>query len=248
MTTRAQVAAETLRTLHRIHQQLGDLRDRLARGPRLIQAHQANLAKMESQITEIKAEAKKQRVAMDGKQLQLSTNEAAVQKRRGQLREAKDNREYQALKEEIAASAMTNSVLEDEIIEAMERIEGMNAKVAEAEASLATAKKQSEKVFQEIAQQRPGLEADLHRLEGELPALEEELPVDIRETYRRAVKGKGADAMAMATGGVCGGCNQHVPLNLVAELLLSRPMLCKSCGRLLYLPESGAGDLHPISD
>ena len=32
----------------------------------------------------------------------------------------------------------------------------------------------------------------------------------------------------------------HVPVNMINELLLSRPIVCKSCGRLLYLPEGNA--------
>ncbi len=76
------------------------------------------------------------KVAIDGKQLQLQGGEENVQKRRRQLREAKDNREYQALLEQIAADEMANSVLADEILETMERFDEVSKQVVEAEDSV----------------------------------------------------------------------------------------------------------------
>ncbi len=73
MTEQTNVVTATLRTLHRILQQLGDLKERLGRGPRIAQAHQANLARLEAQAAALHDEAKKLRVATDAKQLQLSS-------------------------------------------------------------------------------------------------------------------------------------------------------------------------------
>lgn len=39
--------AAALRELHRLHQQLGDLRDRLERGPKQVRVRQANVAQAE---------------------------------------------------------------------------------------------------------------------------------------------------------------------------------------------------------
>ena len=44
-------------------------------------------------------------------------------------------------------------------------------------------------------------------------------------------------ALAAVENEYCSGCHQHVPLNVCAEIMLSHPMFCKSCGRLLYMPE-----------
>jgi predicted nucleic acid-binding Zn-ribbon protein len=48
--------------------------------------------------------------------------------------------------------------------------------------------------------------------------------------------------MAPINDEFCGGCNQHVPLNMVSQVMLSQPVFCKSCGRLLYLPEEKKTD------
>ena len=79
-------------------------------------------------------------------------------------------------------------------------------------------------------------------MEAELKEAEVDLPGEFLELYRRLVRAKGGDALAPIRGEFCGGCNQHVPLNLCSGLILSKPVCCKSCGRLLYLPE----DATPI--
>ena len=47
------VPAELLETLHRIHRQLGDLRDRKERGPRQIRAREANVTKVEAELANL---------------------------------------------------------------------------------------------------------------------------------------------------------------------------------------------------
>ena len=238
MSSQITVTADTLRKLHRLHQQLHDLKDRLERGPRVARAHEANLKRVESQLAEAQEKSKGLRVKLDGRQLQLKSREAEVQRRRQQLREAKDNRAYQALRDQIAADEKANSVLEDEILDLMERTDEAHKQLAQAEAAVAKARDDAKKHTEQFAQDAPRIKADLDRLHGELKHTEDELPGDFKEAYRRLVKSKGSDAMAPIQGEFCGGCNQHVPLNMVNSLSLSKPIFCRSCGRLLYLPES----------
>ena len=88
-----------------------------------------------------------------------------------------------------------------------------------------------------MAKQEPALQADIARLEAELQQSEATLPDDIRELYRRIVRQKGEDALAVVENQCCGGCNQQVPLNMLSQIMLGQPVFCKTCGRLLYLPE-----------
>ncbi len=229
--------AEALRTLHRIHRQLNDLKGRLTRGPRLIGAHNAAVAKLQKAFDDIKDEYQKLRMAVDQKQLQLNTNEASVKKREGQLNQASDNREYQALKEQIAADEMANSVLEDEILEGMQKTDEMAEKVTEAEKTLAKGQDEAEKAKVAIAAEQPIIQGDIDRLQVEMAEVEQSLPGDFRENYNRLVRGRGEDALSLVEGHYCSGCNQQIPINRINELMLGKPVTCLSCGRLLYLPE-----------
>jgi len=238
MPPQTNVAATTLRTLHSIHRQLSDLKERLDRGPNLIRVHQANVKHAEDELAQLQHDLKALRIAADAKQLQLMAGEEKCERLRRQLNEAGSNREYQALKDQIAATEMVNSVLADEILDSLERIDVLAEGIGRVETTVAEARKRSAQSGEEIRQQEPLIRADIKRLELEIGQCEATLPDDFRQAYNRVLRARGEDAMAPVEGEYCGGCNQHVPLNLINEAMLSRPIFCNSCGRLLYIPEN----------
>jgi predicted nucleic acid-binding Zn-ribbon protein len=143
------VSTEILRKLHRLHHQLSDLRERLERGPKQIRARQLNLAHHEEQLAKLQTESKAFRVATDAKQLQFKSKEAKVKELRVKLNTANSNREFQALKDQIAADEMTNSVLADEILEALEKADAYQAQIAQSIAAMAKAKADADRLDKE---------------------------------------------------------------------------------------------------
>jgi len=227
-----------LRELHRIHQQLTELRQRMDRGPKQVHAREANVARIEAELVEAKAAIKAAKVAGDQKQLQLKSGEGKIADLMVKLNQASSNREYQALKDQIAADEMANSVLADEILEGMERIDALQKAAAEVEKRVAQGKAELSKAQEQVRGQEESIAADIARLEGELKESEKNLPLDYAEPYHRMVRGKGADALAMVEGENCGGCYQNITANMFSNMLLGKSVvLCQTCGRLLYLPE-----------
>ncbi|HEX3655718.1 MAG TPA: phospholipase [Pirellulales bacterium] len=231
------VAAAVLRKLHRIHQQLGDLRERMARGPKQLKAREANVARLEAELAQVKQDVKAARVSADQKQLLLRSGEGKILDLKAKLNAANSNREYQAFKDQIAADEMANSVLADEILEALEKIDASQKLVVEAEQKVAKAKEEAAKSQQHVREQEGLLAGDINRLEAELKESEKELPADFQDAYQRVVKSKGSDAMAPVEGENCGGCFQVITANMFNSLLMNKVVYCGNCGRLLYLPE-----------
>ncbi len=231
-------APGALRDLHRIHQQLRDLRDRMARGPRQIKAHRDNVARLTSGLEQAEEDAKSTKMRVDQKQLQLRSGEDKIRELENKLNSASTNREFQALQEQIAADRMAGSVLQDEILEALEKIDELDVAVREARQKVEKGQEELAKSERAISEQNELLERDVERLQKELQTAESELPKDLQDAYQRIVKSKGSDAMACVEDEVCGGCYQKVTPNMLNELCLNRPVFCKSCGRLLYPSES----------
>lgn len=231
------VTAETLRLLHRIHRQLADLRERAERGPRQIKAREANLAKLNEELARIQAESKAAKVRADQKQLLLKSGEDKIVNLEAKLNAAQSNREYQALKDQIAADKMANSVLADEILEGLEKLDEYKLVLGEAQSRINLAKEELTKSQNQVREQNQALEVDIKRLEAELLVAEQGLPDDFREVYIRIVRSRGADAMAEVEGGVCTGCSVNLTPNMSAEVSMGRAVTCKSCGRLIYSPE-----------
>jgi uncharacterized protein len=231
------VTATALRELHRIHIQLSDLRERLDRGPKAIRSRTAVVAQTEEQVAKLQAELKAARVALDQKQLQLKSGEGKIGELKVKLNQANTNREYQALRDQIAADEMANSVLADEILEAMEKLDQQKAVIPESESRVVKAKDELTKAQQQVRAEEEMLRGDIKRLEGQLQETEAGLPDDFRDMYLRIVKAKGPDGMAPIDNGNCGGCYQQLTINVVNEINMGRVVLCKSCGRVLYLAE-----------
>jgi hypothetical protein len=232
------VSTAVLRELHRILMQLSDLRDRLARGPRRVQVHQKNVAEQQATLSSAEETVKQTKMSADQKQLDLKTSENKIEDLKAKLNTCSSNKEYQTLLEQIAATEMTNSVLADEILEAMEKSDQLEVTVSAAKVQVEAAEAELAKCQEKVTAEAEVVRADIERLEGELAASENALPADLKSDYYRVIRSKGADGMSEVEGQVCLGCGKQITLNMQNELLLSKPVFCKSCGSLLYIGES----------
>jgi predicted nucleic acid-binding Zn-ribbon protein len=229
--------AATLRELHHIHRQLADLRERIARGPKQVQAAEASFRRFEGDLAKAKETHKQARLSSDEKQLQLKSREAKISELRVKLHQAESNQVYQTLKDQIAADEKANSVLADEILEALEKLDAFQAAIGEANVNVVKAKEELEKTKKRVADQHQQLESELSRTLAELQRVETELPEDFRKEYDRMSKAKGEDALAPVEGESCGGCYQMLSPQTLSQLRMGKPLFCTSCGRLLYLAE-----------
>ena len=231
------ISTDSLRELHRIHRQLADLKDRLDAGPKQLRASESNITKFEIELTRTKEEFTKARVSSDDKQLQLKQREERVKDLKIKLNAASNNREYQALKEQIAADEQANSVLTDEILESYEKLDELKAMVASTDANLKKTKEELTRAKVRVQEEQVMLESELARIHGERIRVEDTLPEDFRRDFERISKVRGDKALAPVDGECCGGCFQMLTPQTMNELYMSKPVFCKSCGCLLYLSE-----------
>jgi predicted nucleic acid-binding Zn-ribbon protein len=231
------VTAESLRELHRIHRQLADLRERLERGPRQIKAREINVSKLTLAQSEAHETVQKTRIAADQKQLELKASEGRIDDWKTKLNSCSSNKEYQTLLEQIAAAEMAGSVLADEILEALERIDQLGVAVSGADELLKSGQGELLKCRNEVAEDTEIANRDISRLEIELAEAESNLPAEFKADYQRVIRGKGAEGMAEMEGQVCSGCGQQITLNMQNNLMMDKLVFCTSCGCLLYLGE-----------
>src|SRR5688572_9423427 len=186
---------DSLRTLHRIHRQHSDLKDRLKRGPRQIQVAEGSVKKCETDLAQAKDAYKQAKMASDDKQLQLKHRESKLVDLQAKLNMAQSNKEYQLLKDQMAADKQANSVLADEILEALDKIDHLQAAVKTAEANLAKTKDEQSKVRGRVSDQQQGLETELARVKAELHAAENQLEGNFKDNYLRLSQPMGEEAL-----------------------------------------------------
>lgn len=235
MTTLAVVLEE----LHRILLQIADLRSRIARGPRQIAAAQAQVVEAEKQLVTLDEERLRLRKSSEEKQRQLTGREQRVVELQGKLNQAASNREYTTITEQIAADEQANSVLSDEILECLERIDDQLKAIAAQQAEIDSRNQELEAVKVRVADTQATLESEVARLEGDLADVEKRLPSDMKPEYQRLTKARGEDALAAVVDDGCDGCNTTLTTNVIEEMRMNRPHFCRNCGRILYLPNSG---------
>ncbi len=231
------VSLEVLRALHRIGRQRADLESRLRRVPALIAAHRNLIETKEAELAGLKRQQKEFRILVDSKQGRLQDGEAKIQKLRMQLNAASNNREYQALIEQIEATTMANSVLSDEILEGFDRLDEFEVKVAAAEQKAKETRQKSEAAIAQAQESEPELKKELRHLEEEFSEARTKATREFLAEYERIVRLKGEDAIAPIIGSSCGACHQTVPLNEINKITLEELVICRSCGAILYTAE-----------
>jgi uncharacterized protein len=175
-------------------------------------------------------------MASHEKEGQLRATLQQIGKHERQLNEAGSKKEYDALKSEIAADKKKCQELEDEILGCMAEIEERTAQLPELEKAVQQAKG-------EYAEFEKGSQARIQSLTEQLDEtlravkeIESTLPADVRPQYDRLVAARGEDAMAAVEHRTCMACYTEITAQSYNDLMLSQFVLCKSCGRVLYLP------------
>jgi hypothetical protein len=232
--------ASVIRTLHRIQRQLTDLRSQLAAGPKQISVQTKRLQNVENEKSALAETLKKARKHADEKQLLLRSSEAKINDLEAKRNTAKANREYQLLGEQIDADKMAIRVLEDEILESLERVDEITSQQPAATDNVKKVTAALEELKKQVQKRATQLEGEMARVLSKLAEVESELAVETREVYQRVVKHKGEDGMASSEGGCCGGCHQKLTGKMLSQLMAEDVAMCRSCGRLLYEAETNS--------
>jgi predicted nucleic acid-binding Zn-ribbon protein len=228
-------AGEGLRKLHLLHIELQKVQDQLELGPRQVQARRHHAAKILAEIGTLKEQYKQLRMSTDQKNLQLKSLESKIADLKGKLNTASSNREYEIINSQVDADQMAKSVLEDEILEALEKVDQAQKKVKAAEQELAVAEAETKRVAGESEATAPGLRSRAAELESALKNAESCIPGTVLEHYRRLVQAHGAESLASIENKACTACHAILSPNSLVELNTGKVLMCRSCGRLLYV-------------
>ncbi len=231
-------ATAGLKRLHELHIRLQDINKQLEHGPRQVKARQQILNKKQAEVDAVKAELKQTRMLADQKNLQLKTNEGKIEQLRAKLNQATSNREFDVIKSQIDADTMANSVLEDEILEVLEKVDQHQQKIKQLEDDTTQTAADVRRVAQDVETAAPKLRDQAAELQTALSEAEKILPANAVATYRRLVQAHGAGALATVENSACTACFEILSANYLVELNTGKFLFCRTCGRLLYRPEN----------
>ena len=226
--------AAGLAELHAAHRELARVRDALEKGPRQVRARRKAVATKEAEVAQLREKLTTLKKLGDEKNLQLRSNEEKIVGLRAKLNQADSNDVFNALKGQIAADTAANSVLEDAILETLDRVDAGAAAVKEAEADRDKRSADAETFEREVDQRKAGLEAERAALEARLAEAEKIVPATLKADYGRLVQAHGATALAEIEDRVCTACSTTISPQQKVQLNMGEFVFCRNCGRLLY--------------
>ncbi len=214
--------------------QIAMMRSNLERRPKELEMKRREVATQAAALKTAHDTVKVAQKKIDQKTLESDAIATDVKKLEGQLFSLKSNDDFNAMKTQIAHRKEKDDLLQTEILELMEAIEGLKAdeerekqKLATVEASLAKAE---EKARAEMA----AAEAEVEAQEKAREALLAELPHDVRTLYDVAFERRG-NGVARLVDQVCKGCDTQVTMNVMGAVMGARLVVCPHCQRLIIL-------------
>lgn len=174
---------------------------------------------------------------IDKKNLDLKCIEEEIQKSRVKLLQIKNNKEYSALLSEIGGKEADKSLLEDQILSMMSDLERLTAE----EKDSAKEEEKQEKELVELKAAADGelavIDKNIEETQAEWEGIARQVDKESLVQYKRLIE-KDGQAVVEVSGHTCGGCYMQItPQTLNLLLRKQELILCKNCGKILYLQE-----------
>ncbi|QDV52563.1 zinc ribbon domain-containing protein [Gimesia fumaroli] len=230
--------AASLKALHHLYLRLYDVDQKLEQGPKRIKLKEQFALIQEEKLKEVQDQVLQLKKQVQQKNLDLQSNEAKILDLKGKLNSASSNKEFDIIKGQIAADEMANSVLEDEILELMDKIDKKEEEVQSWVKQKDAAHAEAKKTAQDFESARNRLNEEIEECKATIADAEQIIPESLKVMFARLVRSHGAGALAPVEGRFCSACNVMIEPQLRVELNSGRLVFCKSCGRLLYLEDT----------
>ena len=191
----------------------------------------ASKARIEQMVSERKALVTERALA----ERKVDDTKATLKDRNQRIGRVRTERELRANEGEVADLREQVGGLEDTLLQVMQSVEDVEARLAAAREELAKLEAADQ---QQVREESARIESLREEVAGELAArveIAEKLDNRIRQRYEQVFKRRGGHAVVEVRGGSCAGCHMHIPPQTVIEIIKSGALrVCPSCQRILY--------------
>jgi len=173
------------------------------------------------------------------KEGELASKEEAVRKHLGELNSIKSNDAYRAMMGEIEKGKQEKSVLEDEILQWMEKVDAAQRAWRDLEATAKSIEGQRKAKITEWETKQKNLETLIAEKQKDRQDASGTLPAALFGKYQRIRQNSKGTVVVEIKSGQCSGCHMQVSQNLMNEIKRGQNIMnCEHCSRIVYLPEA----------
>lgn len=226
---------EKLINLQGIDTKLKDLNDLLGDLPSMVNELNQQEESIKNSIIEDKERLKVLEVESHKGEVRIAEINGKINKLKDQLFLVTNNKQYDALMNEMDHMKDERSTIELQTLSYMEEketlaesVETMESDLGSLSNDLSGRREKLEKVISNSANEKSSLEKNRAiELDG--------IDLNIISIYNRVFDARDGLAVVNLSGNGCGGCGAHVPMQKVTEIRsLSAIHRCDVCGRFLY--------------
>jgi predicted nucleic acid-binding Zn-ribbon protein len=172
---------------------------------------------------------------------ELDQEQQKHQKFKNDLMKATNEREYTTAVREIDVARKAVSALETEVLKLMERVEKLEAQVAERSPEMESRRVEIERQLKEWSVVAGESLQRLEELRAERATKMKALGPESRATYERLSRMRSGFALAEARDYKCMACRMTIRPQVFSDIRRGQSIItCESCGRILYFKSESA--------
>lgn len=232
---------EALKRLQRIDKEIYDLQEEKQRIPLQIKDNDDKCSIQKETVKSAEEEVKEVKLMLNKQELALQEREDQIKKYNAQLSQVKTNKEYSALQSEISKIKADNSVLEEEIIRILDRVQTAEKKVkveAERLVEIETEREAKKKELDALLEKNETVIAELQSQRNVI--IQDVNPEDL-SVYEKILKAKEGRALSQISNDACGICSMNLLPQTISEVMMGdKIVFCESCHRILYIQKEPA--------
>ena len=220
--------------LQDIDSQLEDLNSLLGDLPKMVEELNEKENSLKNRVETDKVSLKEINLNSSKSEKVNSDIQGKINKLTDQLFLVTNNKQYDALTNEIEHLKEQKKENEDLLISNLEEKETLEKNINENKASL-------EKLKTDLDVRRNKLDEALSETADEKAALEDSRKKQVTEiddttmqVYNKVISARSGIAVVSLSGNSCGGCGAALPLQMVSEIRAGDLHNCQSCGRFVY--------------
>ena len=192
----------------------------------------------DKEVAALNEKIKQLSLFIKGREIELDEKDVHVRKLEARRSAIKTEKELAALEHELAGSMEEKGVIEEDLINAMDRLD------------LTRAEYDKKKI--ESEQIRLQADLDIKMLEGKIAECANRagerlnhfnerstgLPSEVKSKFFKLIQSKSGKAIARLSDNTCGECHTGIPVYMAIEASKNdRIIQCTNCGRFVYVPE-----------
>ena len=228
------MSIKNLVELQKIDSQLEDLNSLLGDLPKMVEELNEQESKLINKIDENKNRLKENNLNSNKSETANSEIQGKIDKLTDQLFLVTNNKQYDALTNEIGhlkekkdenESSLLSYIEEKDILE--KEIRENEKILEELKTDLDSRRKKLETALSETAEEKEALEKSRQK---KIVKIE---PSDL-EIYRKVILARSGLAVVSLSGDSCSGCGAALPIQMASEIRAGNAHRCDNCGRFVY--------------